>query len=113
MAQAAGLAALADQAYLAQAVGQIAAARERIASIARANGLAPLPSATNFVAIDCGGDGAFALKVMQALLARDVFVRKPMAPGLDRCIRISAGPDADLDIFEAELPGALADARGN
>jgi histidinol-phosphate aminotransferase len=113
MAQAAGLAALADQAYLTEAVGRIAAARERIASIARANGLAPLPSATNFVAIDCRGDGAFALKVMQALLARDVFVRKPMAPGLDRCIRISAGPDADLDIFEAELPGALADARGN
>jgi len=113
MAQAAGLAALADQGYLATAVGRIAAARARIADIAHANGLAPLPSATNFVAIDCGGDGAFALKVMQALLAHDVFVRKPMAPGLDRCIRISCGPDADLDIFEEELPGALAEARGN
>ena len=113
MAQAAALAALADRDYLAAAVGRIAAARERIGQIARANALSPLPSATNFVAIDCGGDGAFALKVMQALIARDVFVRKPMAPGLDRCIRVSTGPDAELDILADELPGALADARGN
>mgnify|MGYP001157853915 CR=1 FL=1 len=112
MAQAAGLAALADQPYLAEVVGRVTAARDRIGRIAQANGLAPLPSATNFVTIDCGGDGAFALKVMQALLKRDVFVRKPMAPGLDRCIRVSTGPDAELDIFEEELPGALSDARG-
>ena len=111
MAQAAGLAALADQAYLSDAIGRIAAARDRIAAIARANGLVPLPSATNFVAIDCGRDGAFALRAMEALIARDVFVRKPMAPGLDRCIRISAGPDAELDILAAALPDALAAAR--
>jgi len=111
MAQAAGLAALADRAYLSDAIGRIAAARDRIAAIARANGLVPLPSATNFVAIDCGRDGAFALRAMEALIARDVFVRKPMAPGLDRCIRISAGPDAELDILAAALPDALAAAR--
>ncbi len=112
MAQAAGLAALADQAYLGKVVDRVAEARERIGRIAGQNGLEPLPSATNFVAIDCGSDGAFALRIMQALLERDVFVRKPMAPGLDRCIRVSAGPDPDLDIFEAELPAALASARG-
>ena len=28
-------------------------------------GLTPIPSATNFVTIDCGGDGAFALKVLE------------------------------------------------
>jgi histidinol-phosphate aminotransferase len=48
---------------------------------------------------------------MQALIARDVFVRKPMAPVLDRCIRVSAGPAAELDIFEAELPAAIAQAQ--
>jgi len=104
-------AALADQAYLRSVVTQIDACRTRIAAIASANGLAALPSATNFVAIDCGSDGAFALKVMQELIARDVFVRKPMAPGLDRCIRVSAGPEAEIDIFEEELPKALAAAR--
>jgi histidinol-phosphate aminotransferase len=111
MAQTAALAALADQAYLAKVVGEVAACRQRIADIADANGLASLPSATNFVAIDCGRDGAFALKVMQGLVARDVFVRKPMAPVLDRCIRISVGPSAEIDLFAQELPQALALAR--
>ena len=107
MAQVAGEAALADQAYLDSVVRRVAAARERIADIASANGLAPLPSATNFVTIDCGSDGAFALKLLQALIARDVFVRKPMAAGLDRCIRISAGLDREMDILAEELPQAL------
>jgi len=111
MAQVAGQAALADQAYLKDVVGRIAAGRTRIAEIAVANALTPLPSATNFVTIDCGGDGTFARKVLNGLLARDVFVRKPMAPGLDRCIRISVGLDHELDILAEELPKALAAAR--
>ncbi|RVA28677.1 pyridoxal phosphate-dependent aminotransferase [Mesorhizobium sp. M7D.F.Ca.US.004.03.1.1] len=85
----------------------------QIAGIAEASGLKPLESATNFVTIDCGGDGAFALKVLQGLLSRDVFIRKPMVPVLDRCIRVSVGLDHELDIFAEELPGALAAARGN
>jgi histidinol-phosphate aminotransferase len=113
MAQIAGVEALADQAWLDSVVEKVAAGRRRIADIAEANGLKPLPSATNFVTIDCGDDGAFALKVLQALLSRDVFIRKPMAPGLDRCIRVSVGLDRELDIFAEELPGALAVARGN
>lgn len=111
MAQVAGHAALADQAYLAEVVGRIAAGRERIAGIALDNGLTPLPSATNFVTIDCGADGAFAKQVLDGLLARDVFVRKPMAPSLDRCIRISVGLNQELDIFDEELPRALRALR--
>jgi len=113
MAQVAAEAALADQVYLRSVVERVVAGRARIGDIARRNGLAPIASATNFVTIDCGADGAFALKVLQALIARDVFVRKPMAPGLDRCIRVSVGLDAEMAIFEEELPGALATARGN
>jgi len=113
MAQVAGLAALADQIYLAEVQAKVAAGRERIAGTARQNGLKPIPSATNFVTIDCDSDGAFALKVMQAMLSRDVFIRKPMAPVLDRCIRVSVGLDPELDLFAEELPGALAAARGN
>jgi histidinol-phosphate aminotransferase len=112
MAQIAGLAALADQPYLAMVVSKVASGRDRIASIVRANRLTPIHSATNFVTIDCGSDGAFALKVMQNLLSRDVFVRKPMAPVLDRCIRVSVGLDNELAIFEEELPSALTAARG-
>jgi histidinol-phosphate aminotransferase len=112
MAQIAGLAALKDQAWLAHVVQRVAAGRERLGSIARSNGLTPIASATNFVTMDCGADGAFALKVMQNLLSRDIFIRKPMAPGLDHCIRISVGLDHELDMFAEELPGALAAARG-
>jgi histidinol-phosphate aminotransferase len=111
MAQIAGLQALADQDYLAQVVTRVDAGRERIASIARNNGLSPIRSATNFVTVDCRQDADFALKVMQNLLARDVFIRKPMVPVLNRCIRVSVGLDHELDIFAEELPRALAAAR--
>ncbi len=113
MALVAGQAALADQAYLKEVVARAAAGRDRIARIARDNGLLPIASATNFVAIDCGGDGALALKVLETLLSRAVFIRKPMAPVLDRCIRISIGRDDELDIFAEELPRALAAARSS
>lgn len=111
MAQTAALAALADQPYLRSVVADVDACRKRIAGIAAANGLEALPSATNFVTFDCGGDGALALRVMQELIKRDVFVRKPMAPVLDRCIRVSVGPSAEIDLFERELPEALKAAR--
>ncbi|NGN40664.1 pyridoxal phosphate-dependent aminotransferase [Mesorhizobium sp. CGMCC 1.15528] len=111
MAQIAGVAALADQDYLKSVAGKVAAGRERISIIARDNGLAPIASATNFVTIDCKADADFALRVMQNLLARDIFIRKPMAPVLNRCIRVSVGLDHELDVFAEELPKALAAAR--
>jgi histidinol-phosphate aminotransferase len=68
-------------------------------------------SATNFVAIDCGGDVDTAMRVLKGLEARGVFVRKPMAPGLDRHIRISVGRPEELDVVAEELPIALREAR--
>jgi histidinol-phosphate aminotransferase len=105
------LAALGDQDYLQHAVGEIATARRRIAAIARDNGLSPKPSGANFVAIDCGKDGTFAGRVLNGLLSRDVFVRKPIIKGLDQFIRVSCGREDDLAIFAEALPGALDDAR--
>lgn len=105
------LAALADQDYLADVVAKIAAARDELARIATANGLQPLPSAANFVTMDCGGDGAFAKRVVDALAARDVFVRMPGVAPLDRCIRVSCSRAEDLTVFAEALPAALADAR--
>lgn len=111
MALAGALAALQDQDWLAQVQGDVARARDRIAAIGRDNGLAPLPSATNFVTLDCGADGAFARALLQALADEEVFVRMPfVAPG-DRCIRISTGTPADLDLLEAALPRALHAVR--
>jgi histidinol-phosphate aminotransferase len=110
LSQVAAMAALADQDWLTQVVAKVAAGRERICAIAAENGLASVPSATNFVAIDCGHDGDFAMRVLRALEARGVFVRKPMAPGLDRHIRISVGRPEELDVVASELPHALNDA---
>jgi histidinol-phosphate aminotransferase len=107
LGQIAALAALADQHYLTMAVRKIAEARHRIGAIAAANGLKALPSATNFVAIDCGRDGHFAKRVLDELVARDVFVRMPSVRPLDRCIRVSAGRAGDLDLLAEALPQAL------
>lgn len=109
--QAGALAALADQAYLTRTVSQIRDSRDRIAGIARDNGLTPLPSAANFVTIDCGGDGAFARRVLDALVARGIFVRMPFAAPQNRCIRVSCGRAEDLAAFARHLPDALSEAR--
>ena len=113
MSQAGAIAALADQAYLHAVVAKIARARFRIGEIAAANGLKALPSATNFVAVDCGRDGAYARAVLSELVGRGVFVRMPGVAPLDRCIRISAGTDLDLASLAEALPKALQAADGN
>ena len=109
--QVGALEALLDQAYLREAVGRIAASRETIARIASDAGLRPLPSAANFVTIDCGADGAFAAAVLNELLARDVFARKPAVTPLDRCIRISCGCEEDLAVLADVLPRVVQDVR--
>ena len=101
------MAALSDRAWLAHVQSEVATARGRIAEIAAASGLSALPSAANFVAVDCGRDGDFARAVLAELLARDIFVRMPFVAPQDRCIRISAGLPADLDLVAEELPRAL------
>ncbi|MDA7966880.1 pyridoxal phosphate-dependent aminotransferase [Ruegeria sp.] len=111
-AQAGALAALQDQAWLSEVLTQITQARDRIGEIARSNGLIPLPSATNFVAIDCERDGAFAKAVLDELVAQGIFVRMPFAAPQNRCIRVSCGTQADLDAFAAALPKALNAAQG-
>lgn len=111
LAQTGALAALKDSAHLRETIRNVAASREEIGRIASENGLSALPSATNFVAIDCGSDGRFARAVLQGLIARDIFVRMPMVAPQDRCIRVSAGPDRDMAAFAKALPGALEDAR--
>ena len=110
VAQAGALAALADQDHLRSVQARIATARDRITAIAAANGLRALPSATNFVTVDCGRDGDFARAVLQDAITRGLFIRMPGVAPLDRCIRIGTGTDADLDLLAEVLPQALAAA---
>ena len=111
-AQIGALAALEDRAWLAQTIARVAACRERLAAIAAENGLTALPSATNFVTIDCGGDGDFARAVLAGVVRRGVFIRMPFVAPHDRCIRVSCGPEDEIALFAAALPQALAEARG-
>ena len=103
----AALAALKDQAYLADVIARIAASRERISRIAQTNGLAPLPSATNFVTVDCGRDGSHAKAIVDGLMEHGVFIRMPGVAPLDRCIRISVGREQDIGLLEEALPEVL------
>ena len=107
ISQAGALAALADREWLDGVKDKVATARDRIAAIGRENGLTPIPSATNFVALDCGRDGDHARAILAALIAEGIFVRMPFVPPQDRCIRISCGEASDLDQFALALPAAL------
>jgi len=110
-AQAAGLAALDDAAWLENVLHQVATSRTKIAEIALENELIPLPSATNFVAIDCGRDAAFAKSILEALIAQQVFVRMPFVAPQNRCIRVSCGDPRDMAAFSSALHRALADLK--
>ncbi len=67
ISQVGALAALKDQDYLSDVVARIDKSRQAIGQIARENGLTALPSATNFVTVDCGQDGTFARRVLSEL----------------------------------------------
>ncbi|MGS4946192.1 pyridoxal phosphate-dependent aminotransferase [Meridianimarinicoccus sp. RP-17] len=112
IAQAAGLASLRDVEWLHHVKTRVAAARAELSEIATAHGLRTLPSATNFVAIDCGGDGDRARAVLAGLQGRGVFVRMPGVAPLDRCIRVSCGLPEDHALFDAALGETLREIDG-
>jgi histidinol-phosphate aminotransferase len=109
-AQAGALAAYHDTDWMDHIRREVQTARATIARIAGENGLTALPSATNFVAIDCGRDGDFARAVLAGLIQRGIFARMPFVAPQDRCIRISCGLPGDLERLATALPGALQDA---
>ena len=111
ISQAGALAALNDADWLVHIREEVENARARIGAIALRHGLTPLPSATNFVTIDCGRDGEFARTVLAAMVADGIFVRMPFVAPQDRCIRVSCGTGAQIDAFEAALPRALTVAH--
>ncbi len=108
-AQVGALAALKDTGWLAVTRNNMAAARDTITDIAAKYGLAAVPSATNFVAIDCGGDGLRAKAILDGLVARGIFVRMPFVAPQSRCIRISCGPERELALFDKALEAVLND----
>lgn len=90
VAQAGALAALHDTDYLREVVAEVEKGRQEYGELARSLGLPTIPSATNFVSIDVGGPER-ARALLTALAERDVFVRMPGTPPLNRCIRVTVG----------------------
>lgn len=109
VAQAGALAAVQDRDWLAATQAKVATARESLYAMARANGLTPIPSGTNFVTIDCGRDAAFAVAILNAFAARGVFIRKPGVAPHDRCIRISCGTPEQMAALAALFPEVMAE----
>ncbi|WP_316012905.1 pyridoxal phosphate-dependent aminotransferase [Roseobacter sp. HKCCA0434] len=108
IAQAGALAALGDGAWLAEVVARTREARDRISQLVAELGLTALPSATNFVAVDCGADAERAKAILDSLIRRGVFVRMPFVAPQNRCIRISTGNKGELDKLEVELRDVLS-----
>ncbi len=109
--QAGALEAHKDQTWLSNTCDIIKLARDEIGRIAIQNGLTPLPSATNFVTVDCGQDSAFAKAILDDLAKQGVFIRMPFVSPQNRCIRISCGRPEDLALLKAALPKAIAQAK--
>ena len=109
LGQVAALAALKDQAWLSHVVAQVVATRDQISDIVRGYGFKPIPSATNFVTVDCCADGARAKTILDEMVCRGVFLRMPGVAPLNRCIRISTGPEDEIAIFEQILAEVYAE----
>jgi histidinol-phosphate aminotransferase len=103
LAQAAGLAALADDEHLARSRAHAAACRALFMRELQALDLQPIPSDTNFVAVHVGDDMA----VTAALMDHGFTVNPLSSWGLPGHIRISFGTDDENARFFAALRTVL------
>jgi histidinol-phosphate aminotransferase len=107
-AQIGALASLADEGFRRHVVSETAAAREDYYCLAKELGLATITSHTNFVCIDLGTVER-ATRVMNELLRRGVWIRKPGLPPLDRFVRVSAGTAPMRAAFAKAFRAVLAE----
>jgi histidinol-phosphate aminotransferase len=98
----AGLASLAHRAEIQVTVDALVAERERLQrELAKLPYLQPYGSHANFVLCRVIGQDAQELKA--ALAARGILVRHYAKPGLENCLRVSAGRPQDTDALLAVL----------
>ncbi|MFZ0032493.1 MAG: aminotransferase class I/II-fold pyridoxal phosphate-dependent enzyme [Candidatus Cybelea sp.] len=107
-AQVGALASLGDDEFRRYVVAETARAREEYYQLARTLGRGYLESCTNFVCIEME-TAARATLVMDELLARGVWIRKPGAPPLDSYVRVSAGTAPMRQTFAEALRSVLAE----
>ncbi len=107
-AQVGALASLQDDEFRSYVISETARARDDYYRIARSLGRRSIESRTNFVCIDFDA-AERATRIMNELLARGVWIRKPGAPPLDAYVRVSAGTEPMRRAFEAALRAVLAE----
>lgn len=107
-AQIGALASLDDDEFRRYVVEETARAREEYYRLARALGRGCIESQTNFVCIEMDTPQR-ATRVMDELLGRGVWIRKPGAPPLDSYIRVSAGTEPMRAAFESALRSVLSE----
>ncbi len=108
-AQVGALASLDDDEFRRYVVRETAAARDEYYRLAAELGCGAIESYANFVCIDMGSKER-AASVMEELLRRGVWIRKPGAAPLDRYVRVSAGTAPMRAAFAEALRAVLAEA---
>ena len=106
LAQAAALAALADEQFLRRTLDLNRRGKERLYAAFGQLGLATVPSHANFILVNVGRPAA---AVAQRLLEQGVIVRTPRHPALARHLRVSIGTARELQRFVAALRRTLAE----
>ncbi|MDP6036940.1 MAG: aminotransferase class I/II-fold pyridoxal phosphate-dependent enzyme, partial [Candidatus Latescibacteria bacterium] len=104
------LVSLGDHAFIRSVVDQVAEGRCEYDALGRDLDLPTLPSATNFVAFDCGTPER-AQHILDALIERGVFVRKPAVPPLDRLVRVTVGTLEERAIFAEAFTKVISQNR--
>ncbi len=112
VAQEGALASLGDPDFIAGVVARVAEGRRDYERLAAELGLAALPSATNFVAIDMGGTERAKACLARLLADEGAFVRMPGVPPLNRCIRVTVGTEEERRGFAAALRRVVAGLPG-
>lgn len=104
MAQAAALAALADEAHLARVVALAKAERTRVENFLRSKGLDVAASRGNFLFFNCGQN---ASDFAEGLLREGVIVKPWKQEGFVDYLRVSIGAPAENDHFMSALSQLL------
>lgn len=105
-AQAAALAALADEAWMHASMGRLRLERSRVAEALRSLGLRVAPSQTNFLFVDTGRDSG---EVADRLLREaGIIIKAWREPGYERFVRATIGSPAENDRLIAALEQVCA-----
>jgi histidinol-phosphate aminotransferase len=107
LSQAAGVAALADQEHVERSRAHAETCRAFFERELKALGLQPVPTETNFVAVDVGDDAAVA----EGLRTRNFTVTPLSGWGVPGCIRVSFGTMEQNERFIGALRDVLAEQR--